>query len=79
MYYYNNEMPPKEGWVCPRCGRVNAPWLPCCDCQATHRMTTYMQQTTGIKWTRDTTTTNPKGSGMIDASGKTDCSWQKEE
>ena len=32
MYYYNNELPPQQGWVCPKCGRVNAPWLPICGC-----------------------------------------------
>ncbi len=21
-----------EGWVCPKCGKVNAPWKPSCDC-----------------------------------------------
>jgi len=21
-----------EGWVCPRCGKVNAPWKESCDC-----------------------------------------------
>jgi hypothetical protein len=20
-------------WECPRCHRINAPWLPCCDCR----------------------------------------------
>ena len=20
------------GWICPRCGKVNAPWKPTCDC-----------------------------------------------
>ena len=24
-----------EGWICPRCGRVNAPFTPYCDCKAT--------------------------------------------
>lgn len=22
-----------EGWICPRCGRVNAPWMPNCTCE----------------------------------------------
>ncbi len=22
-----------EGWICPRCGRVNAPFTPYCDCE----------------------------------------------
>lgn len=23
----------QEGWICPRCGRVNAPFMPNCDCK----------------------------------------------
>ena len=22
----------QSGWMCPRCGQVNAPWKPKCDC-----------------------------------------------
>lgn len=22
----------KEGWICPKCGKVLAPWVPECDC-----------------------------------------------
>jgi len=22
-----------QGWICPRCDRVNAPWMPCCLCK----------------------------------------------
>ena len=22
----------KEGWVCPKCGKVLAPWMSSCDC-----------------------------------------------
>lgn len=23
----------QEGWICPRCGQVNAPWVPKCSCE----------------------------------------------
>jgi len=29
----------KWGWECPRCGRVNAPWMPYCNCQITQTET----------------------------------------
>jgi hypothetical protein len=25
--------PPPEGWLCPRCKRVNAPWVERCECE----------------------------------------------
>lgn len=24
---------PQQGWICPKCGKVNAPFMPYCDCQ----------------------------------------------
>jgi len=27
--------PIPEGWECPRCGRILAPWMPYCDCSKT--------------------------------------------
>lgn len=29
---YEVVTPPREGWICPRCGRVNAPWVATCSC-----------------------------------------------
>ena len=29
----------QEGWICPKCNRVNAPWLPNCQCHQS--VTTY--------------------------------------
>lgn len=44
-----------KGWECPRCGRINAPWLPCCSCY---------KSTASITWTQDTTTlTNAEKDG----------------
>lgn len=32
-YTYNNHSYTSEkGWECPRCGRINAPWVRQCDC-----------------------------------------------
>lgn len=38
---------PEEGWLCPRCGRVNAPWVRQCDCTGWTDWT--------ITWTNDYT------------------------
>ncbi len=51
MYYYNNELPPQQGWVCPKCGRVNAPWKSSCDCvstQTTGTGTAYLVKTSSV-------------------------------
>lgn len=26
------EQPTQQGWICPRCGKVLAPWMSQCDC-----------------------------------------------
>ena len=28
----------KEGWICPRCGKVNAPFIGWCDCKPDEQM-----------------------------------------
>ena len=28
---------PRQGWQCPRCGKVHAPWVAHCDCQGATR------------------------------------------
>ena len=35
-----NGLFPMNGWICPRCGRANAPWVSHCDCIATETGTT---------------------------------------
>lgn len=51
MYYHNNELPPQQGWICPNCGRVNAPWMPTCGCvssQTSGTGTPYLVKTSSI-------------------------------
>ena len=36
-------IPAAAGWECPKCGRVNAPWLATCPC--------FMEHGPVIKWT----------------------------
>ena len=31
-YTINSKPPTEYGWECPRCGRINAPWVRQCDC-----------------------------------------------
>lgn len=54
MTNWNNISFSQKGWECPRCGRINAPWLPCCSCD---------KSTVSITWTQDTTLTNAKKDG----------------
>lgn len=52
------ELPPQEGWVCPKCGRVNAPWAPFCPCYDGDKKVVYSTDTTGsmtaVRWTNCT-------------------------
>lgn len=33
------EMPTQYGWICPRCGQVNAPWMSVCTCSEQNNVT----------------------------------------
>ena len=41
----------EQGWECPRCGRINAPWVRQCDCRGNYWYAT---------WTSDKSTTGDK-------------------
>ena len=41
--------PIQQGWECPRCGKINAPWVSQCDCPKT-------QYTVTTTWDPKTTT-----------------------
>jgi len=40
-----------EGWVCPKCGKVLAPWMPECDCYKNQQATTI--DNSPYKWQLD--------------------------
>jgi hypothetical protein len=43
-----DEPPPaKQGWECPRCGKVHAPWVQECDC---HRSTSAEPSRRNVEW-----------------------------
>lgn len=39
----------KEGWICPKCGLVNAPWMPNCSCTPSRATIPYEQSWTSHK------------------------------
>ncbi len=47
---YNPSRQAEKGWECPRCGRINAPWVRQCDCSSNY---TYITCTTEPYWTGD--------------------------
>lgn len=46
-----NHYQAERGWECPRCGRINAPWVRSCDCS---------RNNWSITWTTDKFTTGDK-------------------
>lgn len=40
--------PINYGWICPKCGRVNAPWVAACPCSQTQTKTVKSTWTTNI-------------------------------
>ena len=92
MYYCNNELPPQQGWVCPKCGRVNAPWMPTCGCVSSQTSgTPYLVKTSSVSQDSHEIAeqTEPQTSGVVwtedaikdeptsySTSASTDCSWK---
>ena len=60
------DKPIQEGWVCPRCGRVNAPWLPNCSCNP-------------VSTTATTTTTSPPTASSVTESPHIKAEWTNED
>lgn len=66
MYYYDkNYFSVPQGWICPRCGRVNAPFMPCCSCKEVPT-TVYSTQTYPLDDRVKTTTTAPNNKNYED-------------
>lgn len=46
-----NHYKAEQGWECPRCGRINAPWVRQCDCFRSNWTITTLDQTITPDWT----------------------------
>lgn len=51
-----------QGWICPKCGRVNAPWVMACPCSETKTYTTTWA-TTGVPSACAQCKNNPNNGG----------------
>lgn len=40
-YTYTINPPRQYGWICPLCGKANAPWLNQCPCEQINERTTF--------------------------------------
>ena len=50
-YSYTYPKPKAEqGWECPRCGRINAPWVRSCDCSGNYKLTWIYDDSTKPWW-----------------------------
>jgi len=45
--YGNWQTAVQEGWLCPRCKRINAPWKDHCNCQSARYIITNTDTTDG--------------------------------
>jgi len=45
VYREKSRKPTSTGWVCPACGRGNAPWKGICDCVSWPAYPTYPEKT----------------------------------
>ena len=52
---YKHDNITNRGWECPRCGRINAPWMPYCNCQRNQ----YEGFQTITEWKRNSTLSEP--------------------
>ena len=51
-YQINPSYTSEKGWECPRCGRINAPWVRQCDCSRNNWSITWDYPSTDDWWKR---------------------------
>ena len=53
--YSTSKKQPEQGWECPRCGAINAPWVRQCDCNDRNQKIT-CDDTIKNEWWKEYTT-----------------------
>lgn len=51
----------KEGWICPRCGKVNAPFIRQCICESDNSTTSNFDANCIHYWVLDSINSDPCG------------------
>lgn len=52
--YSNSSYSAEKGWECPRCGRINAPWVRQCDCSRNDKWDiTWCKDDSAMPWWYD--------------------------
>ena len=43
----------QKGWICPKCGKVHAPWVPSCECSNKNETLTLSTTGTNVNITKE--------------------------
>ena len=67
IYSTNPSYSAEKGWECPRCGRINAPWVRQCDCSRNNWTITTSDWTYKPEWWKEVTCNGTSSQVQLDS------------